>query len=384
MQVTQANLQGKLLDLGVGHPSDTLLPRELLHDAANSRLARRDAHRDVSFLQYGVEQGDPHFRHALAQFLTRAYDTPTDPHALFVTTGASQALSLLCACLTKPGDTIFVEEPTYFLALLVFRDHHLKVRSIPTDGHGLLVPALEDALQEETPAFLYTVPTFQNPTGATLPAQRRDAVVKLSQKHGFHIIADEVYHLLHYTQRPPPPFAAYSHTGTVTSIGSFSKILAPGLRLGWIQTSPTTIDRLTQRGLLLSGGGLNPFTSALVHGLLEHAKQDEHLERLRRTYGMRVQALGEALRAHLPHDMTFTKPSGGFFFWLTLPEGAHAGDLLKAALEHDVSFKPGNLFSPHSGCRHHLRISFAYYDTPLLEEGVSRLASAVEQWRKHA
>lgn len=378
MQVTQADLQGKLIDLGVGHPSDTLLPLELLHDAASTRLA----HSNASILQYGTEQGDPHFRHALAQFLTDAYDMPADPGMLFVTTGASQALSLLCTTLTKPGDTIFVEEPTYFLALLVFRDHHLKVRSIPTDTHGLIIPALEETLQEETPTFLYTVPTFQNPTGATLPEQRRETLVNLSQKHGFHIIADEVYHLLHYTHRPPPPLAAYSHTGSVSSIGSFSKILAPGLRLGWIQTSPTTIYRLTQRGLLLSGGGLNPFTSALVHNLLEQGKQTEHLARLRETYELRVQALSEALRAHLPHDVTFTRPSGGFFFWLTLPAGLHADELLEVALEHEVSFKPGNLFSNHGGCRNHLRISFAYYDTPLLQEGVSRLIAAIEQWSK--
>jgi DNA-binding transcriptional MocR family regulator len=172
------------------------------------------------------------------------------PESLFVTNGVSKALDLICTLFTKAGDTIFVEEPTYFLALRIFADHHLNVISVDTDENGLIIEALEEKLAEFHPKFLYLIPTFQNPTGQTLPQGRRDRLVELAQNHEFLLVADEVYHLLSYTERPPKSFAAYIDVENVISLGSFSKILAPGLRLGWLQAHPNKIKRFNTCGLL--------------------------------------------------------------------------------------------------------------------------------------
>ena len=156
-------------------------------------------------MNYGYEQGDGHFRQVLAAFLHEAYGFEVSPAALMVTGGASQALDLICTHCARPGDTVFVEEPTYFLALRIFADRHLQVVGVPTDESGLRLDALEALLAEHQPAFLYTVPTFQNPSGFTLPAERRRQLLRLAEAHDFVVVADEVYHLLNYTEKPPLP-----------------------------------------------------------------------------------------------------------------------------------------------------------------------------------
>jgi DNA-binding transcriptional MocR family regulator len=373
LPTTQSEIPAGVIDFGLGHPAAELLPRTILQQAANQRLAQPDA----ALLQYGLEQGDGYFRLALAEFLGRHYGQPTGYDDLFVTSGASQALDLICTLYTQPGDTVFVEEPTYFLALRIFADHHLRVVSIDTDEQGLRIEALETALAQVRPALLYTIPTHQNPAGSTLPLARRQRLAELAAAHGFLIVADEVYHLLSYGAAPPPPLAAWTQSGQVLSLGSFSKILAPGLRLGWVQAAPAHISRLVQSGLLDSGGGLNPFTSALVRVVLEEGWQDEYLAHLRTTYRERIQVLGAALRRELGDAAHFVEPQGGYFFWLRLAGQRDAAALLEQAAAYAVGFRPGVRFSSRAGLRHYLRLSFAYYDSPQLEEGARRLGRLV-------
>ena len=155
---------------------------------------------------------------------------------LFLTAGASQALGLICHLFTQPGDTLLVEDRTYFLAMGIFAGYGLKLVSVPTDEDGLIMEAVAEKVAQCNPVGVYTIPTFQNPTGVTLSHPRRERLVELSREHDFIIIADEVYHLLNYTTTPPPTLASFAESETVLSVGSFSKILGPGLRLGWIQT----------------------------------------------------------------------------------------------------------------------------------------------------
>lgn len=367
-----------VIDLGIGQPSVSLLPLELIERAAHHRLAQGDR----SFLAYGAEEGHGHFRLALARFLTARYGAPVEPTNLFVTAGTSQALDMICTLFARPGDVIYAEEPTYFLALRIFADHGLKVVGLPVDEQGLVVDALEERLADERPAFLYTIPTFQNPTSVTMPLARRQRLVELSESHGFLIVADEVYHLLDYTAPPPLPLAAFAETGTVLSLGSFSKILAPGLRLGWIQAAPPLIERLVSSGLADSGGGLNPFTSAIVWSMLELGLEDEYLATLKTTYHRRVEALSAALREHLPDRVAFREPGGGFFFWLQLPPEMDAEALLEIARRHKAGFQPGVRFSSRQGLRNAMRLSFAYYDADHLREGVARLSRALGDYRE--
>jgi DNA-binding transcriptional MocR family regulator len=366
---TQGNVSDKFINLGYGLPGFSLLPLEIMREAAAHRLGQGD----VSLLQYGTNQGDGYFRLALADFLTAQYGQPVAAEELFVTAGNSQALDLLCTLFTQPNDVIFVEEPSYFLALRIFSDHRLKVVSIPTDENGLMIEALEEKLAEQQPAFVYTIPTFHNPTGITLPASRRERLAELSQQHNVLIVADEVYHLLNYTTTPPPPMASYAEQGNILSLGSFSKIIAPGLRLGWIQAPYTKLKPLISRAVVDSGGSLNHFTSGLVRSVLELGLQDQHLAQLKRTYQQRLEALDSALREHLPNTITYRKPEGGFFFWLRLPEEMDAKTLLAEAKKHDVGFKIGTNFSSQQGLHNYIRLSFSFYEIDKLLEGVKRL-----------
>ena len=189
-ETVQSPVQPGVIDLGLGDPQLALLPLELIRQAAAQRLAGNER----SFLQYGTEQGDGRFRLALAGFLGRGYGSPVDPARLLVTCGVSFGLDLVCSLFTRPGDTIFVEEPSYFLALRIFADHGLRMVPVPTDADGLVVEALEAMLEREQPKFLYVIPSFQNPTGRTLSESRRTRLAGLSRARGLLVVADEVYH----------------------------------------------------------------------------------------------------------------------------------------------------------------------------------------------
>jgi DNA-binding transcriptional MocR family regulator len=362
-----------MIDLAVGHPSPSLLPVDLIRQAAEQRLSTDF----VPYLQYGYEPGDGYFRNALAEFLSRHYSLPVRDSQLFISGGVSQALDLLCTIYTKPGDVVFVEEPTYFLALRIFKDHRLHVVSLPADERGLIIEGLEEKLKSLQPVFLYTIPTHQNPSGATLPEERRRRLVELSRKEDFLIVADEVYHLLTYRERVPPPLAAFLSEGTVLSLGSFSKILAPGLRLGWVQASDRLLRPLAECGMLDSGGGLNPFASAVVLSALEMGTQDAHLQKLRGEYGRRLQAIVSAVDNHLAGTVEYAQPSGGFFLWLRLVDGRNSASLLTAAKKRKTAFVPGSAFSAGEQLRDRLRLSFSYHPPEALQEGVQRLAESL-------
>jgi DNA-binding transcriptional MocR family regulator len=377
IQTTQLDIPPGMIHLGIGQPDPSLLPLALMKKAAEHRLA----HDDGSLLAYGAESGDGYFRLALARFLTEHYHKPVDADELFVTAGASQGLDLICTLFTKPGDTIFVEEPSYFLALDIFKDHGLNIIGLPMDKDGLMIEALEEGLTRHNPAFLYTIPTFHNPSSITLAAARRERLVQLSQTHDLLIVADEVYHLLPYDSLPPQPLANYTDTETILSMGSFSKILAPGLRLGWIQANGALLQRLVKSGLLQSGGGLNPFTSKLVQSALELELQRDHLAHLKTVYGQRMAFLSAALRRHLGSFVGFSEPRGGFFIWLRLPERIDAEALLSEARQHHVGFQPGIRFSSRQGLRNYIRVCFSFYDTPELETAAGRLADVLKTHR---
>ena len=376
-------IQEGMIDLGWGHPSPHLHPLAAMQQAAMHAFTTTQ----VATLQYGAEQGFGPLLESLAAFLSQqaAYAMHVEPTTLFVTGGASQALDLACTLFTQPGDTVFVEEPTYYLVQRIFHDHHLRVMGVPTDAAGLQTEALTAMLSDAAlprPALLYTIPTFQNPAGSVLPLERRQALVQLAQRYRFTVVADEVYHLLHYSSLPPPPLMAFDSAddGCVLSLGSFSKILAPGLRLGWVQAHPALIRRFVQAGMVASGGGLNHFTSVLVHATLELGLLAQNIATLRATYGARVQALAVALRVHLPGQVCFTTPAGGYFFWLLCQPDVDTEALLPLAQQAGVSYRPGQAFSAARAFPQALRISFALYDTNALVLGIERLAKALEMY----
>lgn len=371
-QVTQVSVPPDFIDLGLGDPQLSLLPLEMVRQAAQSRLSQNDPR----FLQYGANQGDGFFRQSLANFLGREYGFPMEPDNLFIISGVSMGLHLLCSFFTHPGDTIFVEEPTYLYALRIFTDHELRLIPIQTDENGLVIESLEENLGHFSPKFIYIIPAFQNPTGHTLSQGRREQLLDLSQKHGFIIAADEVYQLLSYREVPPKPFAVYTARGNVISLGSFSKILAPGLRLGWIQASAGIIQRFINSGLLDSNGGLNPFTSAIVRTIIETGGLEQNIAKLISIYRTRLAIMDGALRHDLP-DLRYQVPTGGYFIWARLPEGILAKDVEPKAETLKVGFRSGNLFSSQGGMQEYIRLCFVYYEAADLEQGILRLKQAL-------
>jgi len=234
------------INFGIGQPSADLLPVDIVRQASQSFFAGAEPFE----LNYGVTQGDERFLDSLAGFLTKSYGVPAASSELFVTGGNSQALDMVSALFANPGDTVFVEEPSYFLAFQIFRDHGLNIVGIAVDEDGLSVDALQQALQKHKPAFLYTIPSYHNPGGQCTTGERRQRVVELAEKHDFLVVADEVYQLLYYYDAPPPAYGTMADSQRVISLGSFSKILAPALRLGWIQTSGFVRERLKSHGFV--------------------------------------------------------------------------------------------------------------------------------------
>jgi DNA-binding transcriptional MocR family regulator len=377
IQTAQLNLPPDVIEFGAGQPSPRLLPLKLLREAAANRLGNDDA----SYLAYGAEQGDGFFRLELANFLSDHYQIRVESDNLFITGGASQGLDLICTLLSRPGDTIFVEEPSYFLALRIFADHGLNIVSLPMDDRGLIIEALEQKLSLHTPAFLYTIPTFHNPSSVTLAADRRNRLVQLSRQHNLVIVADEVYHLLNYAAAAPPPLASHIESIPVISLGSFSKIMAPGLRLGWIQAGAKLMNRLSGCGLVDSGGGLNPFTSGVMRSAIELGLLEKQLTDLKAVYKKRKIALSKVLMDLLPTSVRFNEPDGGFFIWLEFDDDIDAAQMLPAARKSKVGFLPGVRFSSQKGLKNYARLSFAYYDVPELEEGAKLLAKVVREFR---
>jgi DNA-binding transcriptional MocR family regulator len=371
LQTIQTPIPEGFIDLGVGDPQFDLLPLGLLRDAAQDRLSQSDN----SFLQYGAEQGDGYFRAALADFLAPRYGFPVSHEDLFVTSGISSGLELLCTLFTQHGDTIFVEEPSYFLALRIFADHRLRVISIQTDENGLVLEDLKHALEVHHPKFLYIIPTFQNPSGHTLPEERREQLMSIAQEHDFLILADEVYHFLSYTQAPPKSFGAYIDSGHVISLNTFSKILAPGLRLGWIQTQASLTRKIISCGVLDSGGGMNPFTSAIVRSVIESGDLERNISKLIGVYGERVKVMDGCLKQYLP-EARFNTPHGGYFFWVNVP-GLDAQELQIKAQAHQVGLRPGIRFSSQNKLRDCFRLSISFYDSDQIEQGILRLKQSL-------
>ncbi len=264
-------------------------------------------------LNYGNKQGDPHFREALAGFMTDVSGHATTPESLFLSAGNSQSLDFVCQRFTQPGDTVFVEEPSYFLAFQIFRDHGLNIVGIAMDERGLDIDRFEQALIKHHPRLVYTIPSFHNPTGRTLSEERRKRLAALSREHGFIIVADEVYQFLHYGEPPPASFGTMIEQGNVLSLGSFSKILAPGMRLGWIQANAEFIRSMLASGVIISGGNFNHFTSHVVCQLLEDGSLARHLAHLRSTYAARVEAMDEALQRTSRWLGHVGNSSGGIF-----------------------------------------------------------------------
>jgi len=359
-----------VINLGLGQPSPSLLPMAEVAAAAAEQLAEAEP----LLLQYGRGPGYDAFLEDLARFLTEEYGHPVQAEELAVTGGTSMALALVSQLLGGAGDRVLCGDPTYFLAHGIFATHRLNIEGVPVDEHGLDVDVLEKKLEEGPVAFVYCIPTFQNPRGVCLSAERARRLVALAEAHDFIIVADEPYNLLYFDERPTCLMAHDEGRGRVLSLGTFSKILGPGLRLGWVHAAPALRQRFLSHGSLRSGGCLNPLVARIVHGPLAGGMLTRHVASLREVLGRRARRLSDALEAAgMPHG----RPRGGYFTWVDLGAGADTTVMLdRAQDEHGVGYCPGQRCAVDADLRRYLRLSFAFYDEDELASGVRRIRKA--------
>ena len=357
------------IDLGIGQPSADLLPVDLLRQASESFFSEAQPFE----LTYGVIPGDERFLESLAGYLGAGYDATVSPESLVVTAGNSQALDFVSTVFSKSGDTVFVEEPSYYLAFQIFRDHGLNVVGVPIDDNGMRIDALEALVNEHNPALVYIIPSYHNPGGHCMSTERRVRLIELSQRHDFLIVADEVYQLLHYHDEPPPALGTMIESDTVLSLGSFSKILAPGMRLGWIQTGPGLRKRLLDNGFIISGGSISHYSSHIVRHAIDLGLQRAHVIELKRTYRNRVEAMQDSLQSQFGDLATWQRPDGGYFFWLRFDDQVDTARFRDRARELQTGFQPGSVSSSDGGLSNFLRLSFAHYDEDDIREGIARM-----------
>lgn len=372
----QTQATSDCINLGLGHPAPALLPAGEFAEMAGDRLGR-----DPLLLQYGTPRGYLGFRGALAEWLGELGAATASADELLVTAGTSSALALCAQSLARPGQQVVCGDPTYFLARGIFESQGLEVVGVPVDAGGISVEGVREVVASDPGrvAFIYCMPTFHNPTSVTMPNTRREALVELADEYGITILADEPYNLLSYGEPPPPPLYAIDRgRNRVVSLGSFSKLLGPGVRLGWAMAGESLLGDLEGNGVLQSGGCLNPVATAVVHGLIESGFQTRHLERLNQRFAESSGTLKRALSKHLP-EADFSPARGGYFAWVRLGSSCSTSDLLPAARAAGVAFTPGSRCAVTADLDSFLRLSISFYEASEIEEGVKRLADVIAE-----
>jgi 2-aminoadipate transaminase len=369
-----------IISFAGGFPDSAMFDVEGLKEASNKALTEEPG----GALQYGATEGYEPLRTQLSAFMkTKGVDV--DPSGLIVTTGSQQALDLLGKTMISPGDKVIVEGPTFLATIQCFRLYGAQLISAPIDANGVKTDELEKLIAEHKPRFVYLIPTFGNPSGAMLSLERRKKVLELAVKYQTLIVEDDPYGDLYFGEAPPPSIMALSKDvpgsrELLAHCGSLSKVLSPGLRIGWM-IAPTELLAKATMCKQFSDAHTSTFSQATAAQYLKSGRMPATLAHVREVYGQRAQAMGNALKRELGDAVSFTQPNGGLFFWarLTGANGklADANELAKRAIEKLVAFVPGAPFFAEKPDVATLRLSFATADVAKIEEGVKRLGQAL-------
>lgn len=370
------------ISLLFGHPDlATLLTSKLL----NAMQHVISSPQFSTALQYGAAQGTQSLINFLIEKINREQNLSIQSGNLMVVAGSTNAVDMLTRLYARPGGVVLVEAPTYVDAIHVFRDHQIELCSIPMDEDGLIPSALEKQLAQlrssgKIPSFLYTVPNFHNPTGSTSSAARRSEIISIASRYGLLIVEDDVYRDLSFEDTAPASFYALTRGKQVLSIGSFSKTLAPGLRLGWLLGSEEAIQRCANCGTAQMGGGANPFTAHIVAEYCRSGHWEKHISHVQTLYKMRRDLALAALDRYMPSDVKWTHPAGGFFIWLTLPRRIFAQRVNQLALQEGVSVATGEGFfvNPSDG-EHNLRLAYSFASPNDIDKGIRILAQVIQK-----
>jgi len=372
-----------MISFGGGLPAPDVFPIQRFEDACHKVLTEQAS----LALQYGETEGYRPLRELIASNMAR-YGIKAKLENVMITSGSQQALDLIGKLFINRGDRVLLEAPTYLGALQAFNVYGAEYESVPIDNDGLRTELLEQPLRSG-PKFMYVLPNFQNPAGTTLSEGRRHELVLLADRYGIPIVEDDPYGQLRYEGEHLPPLVVLDREnlrrdqgysiGNVIYLSTFSKTLAPGLRLGWIVAPPEVIGKLTQ---LKQGADLHTstFTQFVAYEVARDGFLDKHVKLIRKIYGERRDVMLQALQEFFPPTVTWTHPKGGLFLWVTLPEGLDMQALFKSAIEQNVAFVPGDSFYAHDGREgsRHMRLNFSNAAPEQIREGIRRLAAAVK------
>lgn len=369
-----------IISFAGGLPAPDVFPVEEFRAACERVLKEHGS----TALQYGTTDGYLPLREMIARHSAR-YGIKITPENVLITSGSQQALDLLGKILIDPGDRILVESPTYLAAIQAWNAYGAEFITVPMDDHGMNTDYLEEALRVG-PKFIYVLPNFQNPTGVTLSLERRQKLIELADQYGVPIVEDDPYGQLRYEGEHLPSIVVLDsqfrddetpcYRGNVIYLSTFSKTLAPGLRLGWVIAPPEVIAKLVQakQGADLHTATFNQFVAYEVSrgGFL-----DRHIHLIREVYGKRRDLMLAAMDRHFPAEVHWTYPEGGLFLWGTLPTYMDAKDLLKTCLDKKVAFVPGEPFHPSGGGKNTMRINFSNATHEEIQIGIQRLGEAI-------
>lgn len=370
-----------IISFAGGFPDSAMFDVAGIQAAADKALSEEPG----AALQYGATEGYNPLREQLANFMAAKGCQDVKPEGLIVTTGSQQALDLIGKTLINPGDTVIVEAPTFLATIQCFRLYGAKVIGAPIDAHGVKVDELEKLIAEHKPKFVYLIPTFGNPSGATLSLERRKRVLELAVKYQTPVVEDDPYGDLYFGEAPPPSILALSKdvAGSrdwLVHCGSLSKVLSPGLRVGWMIAPPELLAKATMCKQF-SDAHTSTFAQATAAQYLKAGRMPATLANVREVYAERARTMGAALKRELGDAIEFTQPGGGLFFWARLT-GANgklkdASEFARRAIDKGVAFVPGAPFYAHDPDPATLRLSFATADVAKIEEGMGRLGQAL-------
>jgi 2-aminoadipate transaminase len=376
--------QPDIISFAGGLPAPELFPIEEFKAGAQRLLTSMGR----QALQYSTTEGYPPLREMIVRHMAR-YGIVVDIENVLITSGSQQALDLIGKLLINPGDKILTEDPTYLGAIQAFTMYGADYVTVPIDEHGLQTAKLEDALRSG-PKFMYILPNFQNPAGTTLSLERRLELVALADRYGVPIVEDDPYGQLRYEGEHIKPLVVLDaeglhcektgrFRGNVIYLSTFSKTLAPGLRLGWVVAPEDIIAKMVQakQGTDLHS---STFDQMLAHEVARGGFIDRHVRRIREVYGRRRGVMLAALEKAFPDPtlgVRWTRPQGGLFLWVMLPKSIDATDLLTDAVKERVAFVPGVAFHPLGGGQHTMRLNFSNASDELIAEGIARLGRAI-------
>ena len=365
-----------IISFAGGFPDPALFDAQGIRESADAVLASNPG----PVLQYGATEGYPALREAIATFMQEK-GARVAPDGLIVTTGSQQALDLIGKTMISPGDKVIVEAPTFLATIQCFKLYGADLISAPIDADGVQVDVLEQLIAQHQPRLVYLIPTFGNPSGATLSLERRKRILEIAARTHTLVVEDDPYGELYFGSPPPPSLLALSDSvpgsrAWLAHCGSFSKILSPGLRVGWMIAPPELLAMATMCKQF-SDAHTSNLTQAIAAHYLGLNRMDGALAAVRTTYAERARVMAESLRRELGDAITFNQPQGGMFFWARLTGGRDASEFAKRAIEQLVAFVPGAPFYASEPDRSTLRLSFATADVSKIQEGIQRLASAL-------